>query len=124
MTYDTMESAYRKAREAQRRGLNTVELAIPANRNTMALRVDVAELFTDGKDVGVDALVVRRLNGEAFVDQVSGVTLPGKIETLIVRASVADVLDMARAEVEREVQPLRPVRKFVRRRALSHLLSR
>ncbi len=124
MQYDTMETAYSKARDAQRRGLNTIELAIPAGRQTMALRVDVAMLFTEGVDCGCEGLVIRRLYGEAFRDESSGAVLPSKIETLIVRVSVADVFEMARGSVEREMKPLTPVRRTMRRRSLAHLMSR
>ncbi|HZT12695.1 MAG TPA: hypothetical protein VFA29_07820 [Candidatus Baltobacteraceae bacterium] len=124
MQYDTMETAYAKARDAQRRGLNTIDLALPAGRHTMALRVDVASIFTEGVDCGCDGLVTRRLYGEPFRDEQTGAVLPGRIETLVVRVSVADVLDMARAAVEREIRPLSPVRRMVRKRSLAHLMSR
>lgn len=124
MQYDTTETAYSKARDAQRRGVNTVELRIPAGRHTMALRVDVATVLTEGKDCGADGLVVRRLNGSSFYDPETNITLPGKIETLIVRVSVTDVLEMGRAAVEREMQPVSPVRRATRRRSLAHLMSR
>ena len=124
MTYDTLESAFNKAREAQRRGLHSIDVILPAGRHTMALRVDVAMVMTEGTDFGVDGLVVRRLNGEPFSDPQTGISFPGKIETLIVRVNVADVLDMARRSVEREVRPLSPVNRFKRPRSLSHLMTR
>jgi hypothetical protein len=124
MQYDTMESAFGKARDAQRRGLNTIGLTLPAGRRKMALRADVASILTDGKILGLDALVIRRLKGVGYRDERTGVVLAGQVETLLVQVSVADILELARENVERELRPLSPVRRMTRRRSLSHLMSR
>jgi hypothetical protein len=50
--------------------------------------------------------------------------LPGQVETLLVQVSVADILELARENVERQLRPFSPVRRMTRRRSLSHLMSR
>jgi hypothetical protein len=124
MQYDTIESLYAKARDAQSRGLHTIDVVLPALKHTMALRVDVAVILTEGVDCGVDALVVRRMYGQPFTDPDTGIALPAQIETLVVRASVADIFAMVQASVEREVKPLSPVNRSRRPRSLAHLTSR
>ena len=61
MTHDTLETAYSKAREAQRRGGDTITLALPAPKTFNRKQVDVASIFTRGADCGAIGWVVRKI---------------------------------------------------------------